>query len=339
MKILITGTAGFIGYHLTRKLSATHEIIGIDNLNTYYDVRLKHSRLKESGIDPSSVSDKKKVVSTWNKNYTFIKADVEDYDFLSELFRQEQFDIVIHLAAQAGVRYSLDHPFEYIHANVTGFTSIIECCRHYPVKHLLYASSSSVYGDSISIPFSEDQPCGFPVSLYAATKRSNELFAHTYSHLYHIPTTGMRFFTVYGPWGRPDMAPMIFAHSITHDEPLKIFNNGKMRRDFTYVADIVDAIDRLIDFPPNEDTPQPFHRLLNIGHSEPIELMDFIHKVEDELGKTGALEMCPMQPGDVKTTYADTTRLYELTGFKATTSLDEGIRAFIHWYKQYTQES
>lgn len=338
MKILITGTAGFIGFHLAKKLSGTYEVVGIDNLNTYYDIQLKEDRLRESGINPTLVSDRKKVVSDIYKNYTFIRADVTDYAFLTELFNEYRFDIVIHLAAQAGVRYSIDHPFEYIQANIVGFTHIIECCRQYPVKHLLYASSSSIYGNSTTTPFCEDQPSDCPVSLYAATKKSDELIAHAYSHLYHIPTTGMRLFTVYGPWGRPDMAPMIFARSILNNEPLHIFNNGDMWRDFTFVGDVVEAINRLLDKAPNEKAPQPFHRILNIGHSEPTQLMDFIQKIEEELGQKGVLDMQPMQPGDVKVTYADTSELFKLTNFKASTSLDTGIKAFIDWYKPYSRK-
>ena len=337
MKILITGTAGFIGFHLVEKLvkHENTEIVGIDNINDYYDVSLKYARLTKCGIDKDSVRDNSPITSSVYPNYKFSKTDISDYQALSDLFRREQFDVVINMAAQAGVRYSIENPHAYVQSNITGFTNILECCRHNQIKHLIYASSSSVYGMNNSIPFSEDDNVTYPVSFYAATKKSNELMAHTYSHLFQLPTTGVRLFTVYGPWGRPDMAPMLFAKAIYDKKPIKVFNHGNMLRDFTYVDDIAAGIIKLIDKLPDEGSEQPFYKIFNIGNSTPIKLIDFITTLEEAIGKKAILEMLPMQPGDVEVTYADTTKLKKAVNYKPSTSLSEGIYSVIDWYKLY----
>lgn len=337
MKILITGTAGFIGFHLVEELvkQENTEIIGIDNINDYYDVNLKYARLSKCGINKDLVRDNPLITSSVYPNYKFSKIDISDFETLSNLFRQEQFDIVINMAAQAGVRYSIENPHAYVGSNIVGFTNILECCRHNRVKHLIYASSSSVYGMNNSIPFSEDDNVTYPVSFYAATKKSNELMAHTYSHLFHLPTTGVRLFTVYGPWGRPDMAPMLFAKAIYDKKPIKVFNHGNMLRDFTYVNDIVAGIIKLIDKLPDERSEQPFYKIFNVGNSSPIKLLDFITTLEEAIGRRAILEMLPMQPGDVEVTYADTTKLEKAVNYKPSTSLSEGIYSFVDWYKLY----
>lgn len=337
MKVLITGTAGFIGFHLVEKLvkHENTEIVGIDNINDYYDVNLKYARLAKCGIDRDSVCDNSLITSSVYPNYKFNKTDISDYQALSDLFRREQFDVVINMAAQAGVRYSIENPHAYVQSNITGFTNILECCRHNQVKHLIYASSSSVYGMNNSIPFSEDDNVTFPVSFYAATKKSNELMAHTYSHLFQLPTTGVRLFTVYGPWGRPDMAPMLFAKAIYDKKPIKVFNHGNMLRDFTYVDDIATGIIKLIDKLPDERSEQPFYTIFNVGNSTPVKLIDFITTLEEAIGRKAILEMLPMQPGDVEVTYADTAKLEKAVGYKPSTSLSEGINSFIDWYKLY----
>ncbi len=337
MKILITGTAGFIGFHLVEKLvkHENTEIVGIDNINDYYDVSLKYARLAKCGIDKDSVGDNTLITSSVYPNYKFSKTDISDYQALSDLFRQQQFDVVINMAAQAGVRYSIENPHAYVQSNITGFTNILECCRHNQIKHLIYASSSSVYGMNNSIPFSEDDNVTYPVSFYAATKKSNELMAHTYSHLFQLPTTGVRLFTVYGPWGRPDMAPMLFAKAIYDKKPIKVFNHGNMLRDFTYVDDIAAGIIKLIDKLPDEGSEQPFYKIFNIGNSTPVKLINFITTLEEAIGKQAILEMLPMQPGDVEVTYADTAKLEKAVGYKPSTSLSEGINSFIDWYKLY----
>jgi len=336
MKILVTGVAGFIGYSLVKKLqSHSHKIIGVDNVNDYYDVNLKYSRLEDTGINRNQIKENILLQSDVCKNYSFQKTDITNLNELQKLFEKEQFDIVINLAAQAGVRYSLQNPHAYVQSNLVGFVNLLECCRHYKIKHFIYASSSSVYGMNDKIPFSEEDNVDYPVSLYAATKKSNELLAHTYSHLYSLPTTGLRFFTVYGPWGRPDMSPMLFADAILHNRPIKVFNHGDMERDFTYIDDIIKGIIAVTNSAPDANENHPFYRLLNIGNSHPIQLMDFITIMENCLGKKAIKEMLPMQDGDVKRTYADTSKLEKLTGYKPSTSLESGISEFVQWYKSY----
>jgi len=338
MKVLVTGAAGFIGYFTVKKLLGLgFSVVGIDNINSYYDPDLKWGRLESLGIDRKDLQSKK------NPRLSFYKLDLSEESAILNLFRREQFDCVIHLAAQAGVRYSIESPLTYIKSNAEGFLHILEGCRHNQVGHLIYASSSSVYGKNSKIPFSVEDSVDHPISLYAATKRANELMAHTYSHLYGVPTTGLRFFTVYGPWGRPDMAPFLFTDAICRNKPIKIFNNGDMERDFTYVDDIVEAMVKLIDKVPAGDSGQydkpnssvaPF-RLFNIGNSKPVQLIDFIKTIEDKVGKTAEKEFLPMQDGDVKRTYADVEDLYRLIDFKPKTSLDEGIGRFVLWYRTY----
>jgi UDP-glucuronate 4-epimerase len=337
MKILVTGTAGFIGYHLVQRLVQMDnvEIIGIDSINDYYDTELKYARLYECGIRKQDIMENQLLKSVNYPNYQFGKMDITDTQASNDLFREQKFDMVINMAAQAGVRYSIENPSVYIQSNIVGFSNILECCRHYAVKHLIYASSSSVYGMNNTIPFSENDNVDYPYSLYAATKKSNELMAHTYSHLYHLPTTGIRLFTVYGPWGRPDMAPMIFTESIKNGKPIKVFNNGDMLRDFTYVDDIVQGITLLIDNIPDESTEQPFYQIFNIGNSTPVKLLDFIKTLEKAFGRQAQLEMLPLQPGDVTVTCADMSKLMKLTGYKPTTTLEKGISLFIEWYKAY----
>lgn len=334
MKYLVTGAAGFIGFHLIKKLIQQGEtVVGIDNLNDYYDVSLKESRLN--------------ILNKLN-NFSFSLIDLADREKMASLFETEKFDKVIHLAAQAGVRYSLINPFSYADSNLTGFLTILEGCRHNDIKHLVYASSSSVYGLNDELPFSPHDQANHPVSLYAATKKANELMAHSYSHLYGIPTTGLRFFTVYGPWGRPDMALFKFTKAIINDEPIDIYNNGQMRRDFTYVEDIVEGVVRIADViptsqqdwkvsigtPANSSAP---YKVYNIGNGSPVNLMDYISALEAHLGKTADKNMLPMQPGDVYTTWADTEDLFKATGYKPQTSVDEGVKQFVDWYKNYYQ--
>ena len=336
-KILITGVAGFIGYHVCHKLlQEDYDIIGFDNLNSYYDIHLKNDRIK--ALD--------NLANTLSKTWKFIKGDLANYELLDNLFEINKFDIIIHLAAQAGVRYSLKNPKEYINSNIIGFQNILECCRNNPVKNLLYASSSSVYGGNAKVPFSEQDPVNHPVSLYAATKKSNELMAHSYSHLFGIPSMGLRFFTVYGPWGRPDMAPMIFTKAIVEKKPIKIYNHGNMFRDFTYIGDIVETIYRLIDKPAkpnpnfNKFSPDPAtswssHMLFNIGNSNSIPLLTFISTLESELGIEAIKEFEDMQPGDVERTSADTKAVETWTGFRPNTNLKYGIANFVDWYMKY----
>ncbi|MEJ2617889.1 MAG: NAD-dependent epimerase [Ignavibacteriaceae bacterium] len=331
-KILITGTAGFIGFHLSKKLCGSGwEVAGLDNLNNYYDVNLKKDRLDILSPD---------------KNFKFHKIDLGDREAVKKLFAEEKFDYVVNLAAQAGVRYSLINPYSYIDSNISGFLNILEGCRHNPVKHLIYASSSSVYGANTRMPFSVHDNVDHPVSLYAATKKANELMAHSYSNLYKIKTTGLRFFTVYGPWGRPDMALFIFTKNIIEGKPIDIFNNGKMKRDFTYVDDIVDGIIKLIPEVPepnpdwNGDSPDSAtsfapYKLYNIGNNQPVELMKFIEVIEENIGKKAIRNYMPMQPGDVHATYADVDDLMSAVGFKPSTSIEDGISEFIKWYKEY----
>ena len=321
MTILVTGAAGFIGYYVCRKLLAhNNTVIGIDNLNPYYDVQLKRDRL-------SQLKDLPK--------FTFIQLDLLDRAGLTRLFAENKITAVVHLAAQAGVRYSLENPHAYADSNVSGTLNILENCRHYPVRHLVYASSSSVYGLNAKTPFAVTDRTDHPVSLYAATKKATELMAHTYSHLFAIPVTGLRFFTVYGPWGRPDMAPMKFADAIVNGRPIDVYNYGEMQRDFTYIDDIVAGVLKVLDKAPSLDGNEPPYRLYNIGNNQPVKLLDFITLLEQALGKTAHKNMLPMQPGDVLQTYADVHDLERDFGFKPATSLSSGIHRFIAWYKHY----
>ena len=320
MKILVTGAAGFIGSKLMFTLSQRgDEVVGIDNLNDYYDVRLKQGRIAEFCT---------------GERRRFIKMDIADKEALDALFAAEGFDAVVNLAAQAGVRYSITNPYAYLQSNLVGFLNILEACRHWPVKHLVFASSSSVYGLNAKVPYSEDDKVDNPVSLYAASKKSNELMAHSYAKLYGIPCTGLRFFTVYGPWGRPDMAPMLFASAISKGEPIKVFNGGDMIRDFTYIDDIVEGTIRTLDHVPGAECPNGVpYRIYNIGCSHPVKLMDFISEIEQAVGRPAEKIFLPMQAGDVYQTNADTTRLEQEVGYKPHVRLHEGIAAFIEWYK------
>ncbi len=337
MKVLVTGAAGFIGFHLVGALlDKEYSVVGIDDINDYYDVNLKYDRLNESGIASNLILDNKLVQTKSNRAYKFNKMNITNLKELGLLFSAQQFDIVIHLAAQPGVRYSLENPHAYVQSNVVGFMNILECCRRNQVKHLVYASSSSVYGMNNKIPFDENDRVDHPVSLYAATKKSNELMAHTYSHLYKLPTTGLRFFTVYGPWGRPDMAPMLFADAMAKGNAIKVFNEGDMQRDFTYVDDVVEGVIRAARFVPGEDETEPYYRLLNIGNSKPVHLMDFIKEMQHAMEKEVKLDMYPMQAGDVPVTYASTAKLAAITGYKPSTTLHEGVSNFVRWYKEYT---
>ncbi|MDR0376949.1 MAG: NAD-dependent epimerase [Spirochaetaceae bacterium] len=338
MKILVTGTAGFIGFHLAEKLSGLgHSVTGIDNINAYYDTSLKEGRLKHSGIAVSSNKDGIRIASEKLENYTFIKMDLADRAGLFNLFEKELFDCVINLAAQAGVRYSLENPYSYIESNIAGFLNILEACRHYHIHHLIFASSSSVYGLNEKAPFSVSDTTDMPASLYAATKKSNELMAYSYSHLYQLPVTGLRFFTVYGPWGRPDMAPFLFTKAILEGKPIKVFNNGNMRRDFTYIDDIIEGIVRVIDRVPA--SPLAAYKIYNIGYGKPVNLMTFIEAVEKSAGKKAKKEMLPMQQGDVPLTWADTGELEADTGYRPKISIDEGVPQFVTWYTEYYQLS
>lgn len=345
-KVLITGTAGFIGFHLvTRLLHERFIVIGVDSINTYYDVKLKYDRLGQHGINSENIKSGKAVVSSVNSHYSFYQAELENQELIEFIFEQEKPDIVINLAAQAGVRYSLSHPREYIKSNIDGFLNILECCRRQKIKHLIYASSSSVYGLNKKLPFSTDDSVDHPISLYAATKKSNELMAHTYSHLFNLPTSGLRFFTVYGPWGRPDMALFKFTKAILNDEVIDLYNNGDMIRDFTYVGDIVESIFRLINKFPSAssdysflDTPAtstaPF-RIFNIGNNNPVHLKAFLTELEVAIGKKAIIQDHPMQAGDVRATHANVKALIELTGFTPSTSTKEGISNFVNWYRSY----
>ncbi|MDD5773386.1 MAG: NAD-dependent epimerase [bacterium] len=331
-KILVTGAAGFIGFHLCKRfINEGEEVIGIDNLNDYYDVNLKIGRLK---------------LLEGEDRFKFFKIDLTEKDDIAELFLKEKFDIVINLAAQAGVRYSLINPYVYIESNINGFLNILEGCRHNKIKHLIFASSSSVYGANTKMPFSIHQNVDHPVSLYAATKKSNELMAHAYSSLYNIPCTGLRFFTVYGPWGRPDMALFLFTEAILNGKPIDVFNYGKMKRDFTYIDDIIEGIFKLKDHIPKPDpgwnsenpdsaTSYAPYKLYNIGNNNPVELMRFIEVLEDCIGKKTKKNLLPMQSGDVLVTYADVDDLMKDTGFKPSTGIEDGIKKFVEWYKTY----
>ncbi len=330
MKTLVTGAAGFIGAATVKALLLRgYEVVGLDNLNSYYDTRLKYDRLADTGILQDSIRENEKIVSQTTPAYGFVKMDLTDRAGMEALFASEHFDVVINLAGQAGVRYSIENPFAYVESNVVGFLNILENCRHYPVRHLIYASSSSIYGMSDHVPYAETDVTDTPVSLYAATKKSDELMAYAYSHLYGIPATGVRFFTVYGPWGRPDMAPLIFLRSVLEGKPIRVFNHGNMRRDFTYIDDIVEGLMRLLEHPSVAAVP---HTVYNIGHSEPVLLMDFIHTIEQVTGRKAILQMEDMQPGDVYCTYADTSRLQRDFGYRPSVSVEEGIRRLYEWY-------
>lgn len=335
MKLLITGTAGFIGYSLTKKILETRtdiEVVGLDNINDYYDLRLKYGRLSELGICEHNIFCGEKIVSCKFSNLSFIQLNLEDKPAIDKLFANEKFDIVCNLGAQAGVRYSIENPYAYIESNIIGFMNILEACRNNPVKHLVYASSSSVYGLNDKVPFSENDQTDSPVSLYAASKKSNELMAHAYSSLYAMPTTGLRFFTVYGPWGRPDMAPFLFTEAIIKGKPIKIFNEGNMLRDFTYIDDVVQGVIRTLEHIPQSEIP---YQIYNIGNSNPIQLMDFIKEIESALNKEAQKTFMPMQPGDVYQTYADTSSLERDVYYKPNTSIKDGIKAFIDWYVEF----
>jgi UDP-glucuronate 4-epimerase len=329
---LVTGAAGFIGFHLARRLlSDGIHVTGIDDLNPYYDVKLKEDRLGILQAEP---------------NFSFHKADMADRGLLGEIFNARPFDVAVNLAAQAGVRYSLKNPYAYVDANLVGFVNLLECCRHHKTPHLVFASSSSVYGANARMPFSVHDNVDHPVSLYAATKKSNELLAHTYSHLYGLPCTGLRFFTVYGPWGRPDMALFLFTKAIYDDQPIQVFNHGQMKRDFTYIDDIVEGVVRIMGRPPQPNAvwdanrPDPgtsytCYKVYNIGNNQPVKLMDFIAAIEAAIGKKARMEMREMQPGDVPATYADIDDLVRDVGFKPDTPLEIGIRRFVEWFRHY----
>lgn len=334
-KILVTGAAGFIGYHVCeRLLKKGFQVCGLDNINDYYDINLKLARLQNLGITIEKESPLcTKLVSTIHKsNFQFIKLNLEDREGLNELFTSEKFDIVCNLAAQAGVRYSLEKPFTYIESNIVGFLNILENCRHHEIKKLVYASSSSVYGMNKKVPFSTEDNVDCPISLYAATKKSNELMAHTYSHLFGIETIGLRFFTVYGPWGRPDMAMSLFTAAILNDTPIKVFNNGNLSRDFTYIDDIVEGVVTIIE---NSSSSDRSSSVYNIGNGKPVALLDFIKAIETNTGKKAIMEMCPMQPGDVEQTWADIEALKKDFKYVPNTEINMGVSKFIDWYKKY----
>lgn len=346
-KILITGTAGFIGFHLAKKLLERGDtVVGLDSVNDYYDIRVKHGRLAQTGIDKDKIEYDKLIQSTVYDEYSFIQLQLEDSEGINKLFKQQKFDKVINLAAQAGVRYSLENPQAYVDSNIVGFVNILEACRHHDIQHLSYASSSSVYGLNETMPFSIHHNVDHPISLYAASKKSNELMSHTYSHLFDLPTTGLRFFTVYGPWGRPDMALFLFTKAILEGEPINVFNNGEMLRDFTYVDDIVEGVVRVNDSPPQGNPnwsgmkPDPGtasapYNVYNIGNNSPVKLLDFISIIEKELGLKANKNLMPLQLGDVPQTYADVSDLINNLGYKPETSLEYGVGEFVKWYKDF----
>ncbi len=346
-KILLTGTAGFIGSHLVQRLVADgREVVGLDVINDYYDVRVKYGRLERAGIPESQIEYGQLVQSQTLPNYRFVKMDLVDRAAMEKLFKAEQFDAVVNLAAQAGVRYSLVNPQAYIDSNIVGFTNILECCRHQGVKHLAYASSSSVYGLNEKMPLSTSDNVDHPISLYAASKKSNELMAHTYSHLFGLATTGLRFFTVYGPWGRPDMALFLFTEAILKGEPIQVFNYGEMVRDFTYIDDIVEGIVRVLQHPPqgnkqwSGENPDPStskapYKVYNIGNNNPVKLMDFIQAIEEEVGIEAQKDMLPIQPGDVPATYADVQDLMDDLDYRPATPIRQGVKAFVDWYRAF----
>ena len=347
MNILVTGAAGFIGSAVVERLVKDgNRVVGIDNINDYYDPILKLARLNALGIGPEAEEWEKPVKSTKWENFKFVRIDIRDKEPVTQLFIRGEFEVVIHLAAQPGVRYSITHPQDYIENNVNGFLNILEGCRQTHVKHLVFASSSSVYGLNGKTPFSESDSAVHPVSLYAATKKSNELMAHAYSCIYGLPVTGLRFFTVYGPWGRPDMSPFLFIDGIINGKPIKVFNNGDMLRDFTYIDDIVNSVTRIINVVPEENkewdsqNPDPAsssapYRIYNVGNQNPTKLLDYVSALEKELGKEALKELEPMQAGDVYQTYADSSALAEATGFTPNTSLEDGIHNTVEWFRNY----
>lgn len=346
-KILVTGAAGFIGFHLVKSLIQLNEkVVGIDNINDYYDPNLKYNRLNEVGIEKTEINWHKEVVSRLNPNYIFVRMNLEDSNQLFKLCEKEQFDYIIHLAAQAGVRYSLENPSVYIQSNVVGFGNILEVSRKFNIKHLIYASSSSVYGMNIKIPFSINDNVDYPISLYAATKKANELMAHTYSHLYKIPTTGMRFFTVYGPWGRPDMAYFDFSKNITNNKEIVVYNNGKMKRDFTFISDIIEGILQVIKTIPsnvkiqnnNVSSSLAPYRILNLGNNKPVKLLDFINILEAALGKKAKIKFAELQKGDVLETWADLSLTQKEINYNPKVEINQGLVFFADWFKNYYKD-
>jgi UDP-glucuronate 4-epimerase len=346
-RILVTGTAGFIGFHVAKKLlSLGYKVTGIDSINDYYDTALKFARLNDCGIAKDVIQPGKVIQSEIFTNYRFVQTQLEDKVFIDKLFSENQFDIVINLAAQAGVRYSIQNPYAYLNSNLLGFLNLLEASRHNNIQHLIYASTSSVYGLNEKFPLAEDEAANHPMTLYAATKKSNEMMAHSYSHLFNLPSTGLRFFTVYGPWGRPDMALFLFTDAIIKGEPIKLFNNGNMIRDFTFVGDIVESIARLVPLPPQKDVnwnglqPNPAtssapYRILNIGNSKPVPLIEYVEALEKALGVKAKREFLPMQLGDVPATQADCSLLEKLTGYRPQVEVEQGVAEFVKWYKQY----
>lgn len=349
--ILVTGAAGFIGFHLAKRLLQDGwRVVGLDNINDYYDVNLKYARLRELGVERHNIQYNVPVTSSLYDNFSFILMNLEDEAGMQQIFDTHQFDFVCHLAAQAGVRYSLENPMAYINSNIVGFTNILECAKNQDIKHVVYASSSSIYGLNTQMPFSTQAETNHPVSLYAATKKSNELMAHVYSHLYDLPTTGLRFFTVYGPWGRPDMSPILFANAIMQGKPIKIFNNGDMARDFTYIDDVVEGVIRVINRPATNNTlwdsnsPDPAsssapYRIYNIGNSSPVQLTDYVEELENALGKRAIKTFLPMQAGDIQHTFSDVSDLEKDFGYRPKTTLKEGLKQFAIWYKKAVLEN
>ena len=347
MKYLVTGAAGFIGFHVVQHLlERGEEVVGLDSINSYYSLELKFARLAESGITREKIATGVPVSSHKKPNYRFIQQDLVDKGSLLRLFETEKFDVVIHLAAQAGVRNSILHPEDYLHSNFAGFLNLLECCRFHPVQHLVFASSSSVYGSNTKMPFSTSDAVDHPISLYAASKKANELMAHSYSHLFNLPTTGLRFFTVYGPWGRPDMSYFLFADAIRKGESIQVFNAGQMKRDFTYIDDIVDGIIRVAEKPatpnPNYDPQHPDpssstapYKIYNIGNSSPVPLQEFIGEIEKGLGQKAKMELLPMQPGDVVETHADISELERDLGYQPHTTVAQGVARFTKWYSNF----
>jgi len=347
MHILVTGTAGFIGFHLTKRLlEEGHSVLGLDSINDYYDPELKYARLEELGLPRASIVKNRYIASNKYEDLEFIQLHMEDKNAMLEVFEMENFDKVINLAAQAGVRYSIENPHAYLDSNLAGFLNILEGCRHYNVKHLVYASSSSVYGLNETMPFSTSHNVDHPVSLYAASKKANELMAHTYSHLYQLPTTGLRFFSVYGPWGRPDMALFLFVDAIKNGRPIDVFNNGDLARDFTFIDDIVEGLRNVtLDTPrgdpewsakdPDPATSKNPYKIYNIGNNNPVQLMDFISAIEQATGQKAEINYKPMQPGDVHTTWADASDLMQDFNYKPNTPIADGVKAFVDWYENF----
>ncbi len=339
MKILITGAAGFIGFHVALKLiESGHHVVGLDNINDYYDIDLKFARLKQLGMDRNCSEQflKKCISKHFGSEFSFVRMHLEDREALPGLFKEEKFDVVCNLAAQAGVRYSLENPAAYIDSNIVGFLNLLECCRHYNIEHLVYASSSSVYGLNKEVPFRVEHNVDHPISLYAATKKSNELMAHTYSHLYKFATTGLRFFTVYGPWGRPDMAMFLFTDAILKEKPIKVFNYGNMERDFTYIDDIAEGVVRIVEGNvQSRHENEELYKLYNIGNNNSVKLMDFIHAIEENLKKKAIKEMMPMQPGDVEKTWANVDDLISDYNYEPNTEISQGVKAFVNWYLKF----